>query len=187
MAGADWSCRQKGEGQSPCPPPRGHPPSADGLIEHKLEANVRLDGLYRLWNWISNLSSHALCFCFLLCYFFFAGYLLGGVCVPCMYRMPGGVIVGETGLCCCGPVQCVTSIVRAQLLPSVCYLFGCLTFNRFLVKSGKSPKPFLGQAGQSRSSRPNTINGDVDCSSAVDSLGLLILQKRSGPPGSDCS
>ena len=28
--------------------------------------------------------------------------------------MPGGVIVGDSGLCCCAPVQCVTSIVRAQ-------------------------------------------------------------------------
>ena len=31
--------------------------------------------------------------------------------VPCIYRMPGGVIVGVSGLCCCVPVQCVTSIV----------------------------------------------------------------------------
>ena len=23
--------------------------------------------------------------------------------VPCIYRMPGGVIVGHSGLCCCGP------------------------------------------------------------------------------------
>ena len=35
--------------------------------------------------------------------------------------MPGGFIVGDSGLCCCGPVQCVTSIVRAQLLP-ICLL-----------------------------------------------------------------
>ena len=27
----------------------------------------------------------------------------GGVYVPCIYRMPGGVIVGNSGLCCCGP------------------------------------------------------------------------------------
>ena len=31
------------------------------------------------------------------------GCLLGGVYVPCIYRMPGGVIVGDSGLCCCGP------------------------------------------------------------------------------------
>ena len=37
-----------------------------------------------------------------------------------LYRMPGGVIVGDSGLCCCVPVQCVTSIVRAQLLPFIC-------------------------------------------------------------------
>ena len=35
-------------------------------------------------------------------------------------RMPGGVIVGDSGLCCCVPVQCMTSMVRAQLLPFVC-------------------------------------------------------------------
>ena len=35
--------------------------------------------------------------------------------------MPGGVTVGDSGLCCCGPVQCVTSIVRAQSLPIVCW------------------------------------------------------------------
>ena len=47
------------------------------------------------------------------------GYLLGGVHVPRIYRMPGEIIVGDSGLCCCVPVQCVTSIVRAQLLPIV--------------------------------------------------------------------
>ena len=29
--------------------------------------------------------------------------LLGGVYVPCVCRMPGGVIEGDSGLCCCGP------------------------------------------------------------------------------------
>ena len=28
--------------------------------------------------------------------------ILGGIYVPCIYRMPGGVIVGDSGLCCCG-------------------------------------------------------------------------------------
>ena len=31
------------------------------------------------------------------------GCLLGGVYVHCIYRMPGGVIVGDSGLCCYGP------------------------------------------------------------------------------------
>ena len=31
------------------------------------------------------------------------GCLLGGVHVPCIYRMLGGVIVGDSGLCCCVP------------------------------------------------------------------------------------
>ena len=31
------------------------------------------------------------------------GWLLSGVYVPCIYRMPGGVIVGDSGLFCCGP------------------------------------------------------------------------------------
>ena len=48
------------------------------------------------------------------------GGLLGGIYVPCIYRTPGGIIVGDSGLCCCGPVRCVTSIVRAQLLHFDC-------------------------------------------------------------------
>ena len=64
-------------------------------------------------------------------------FILGGVYVPCINRMPGGVIVGDAGLCCCVPtfnvlldlkqsinqsinVQCVTLIVRAPLLPIGC-------------------------------------------------------------------
>ena len=38
---------------------------------------------------------------------------------PGINRMLGGASVGDSGLCCCGPVQCVTSSVRAQLLPFV--------------------------------------------------------------------
>ena len=49
-----------------------------------------------------------------------AGCLLGGVYVPRIYRMPGRVIVDDSGLCCCVPVQCVTSHFRAHLLPIVC-------------------------------------------------------------------
>ena len=37
--------------------------------------------------------------------------LLGGVCVPCLNRVPAGVIVGDSGLCCCVAVVRVTSIV----------------------------------------------------------------------------
>ena len=40
----------------------------------------------------------------------FGGCLLGGVYVPCIFRMLGGVIVGDWGLRCV-PVQCVTPIV----------------------------------------------------------------------------
>ena len=42
---------------------------------------------------------------------FLSGCLLGGVYVLCINRMPGGVLVGDLGLCCCIPVQCVMSIV----------------------------------------------------------------------------
>ena len=48
--------------------------------------------------------------------------LLGGVYVPRIYRMPGGVIVGDSGLCCLH-IQCMTSIARAQLLPIVCWFY----------------------------------------------------------------
>ena len=37
------------------------------------------------------------------------GCLLGGVYVPCINRMPGGIIVGDSGLCCCVPFESVTS------------------------------------------------------------------------------
>ena len=51
------------------------------------------------------------------------GCLLGDY-VPCIYGMPGEVIVGDSDLCCCCvPVQCVTSIVREQLLPIACWLY----------------------------------------------------------------
>ena len=41
---------------------------------------------------------------------------------PVFNRMPGGVIVGDSGLCCCVPVVCVTSIIvlKALLIPCVC-------------------------------------------------------------------
>ena len=41
--------------------------------------------------------------------------------VHCIYRMPGGGIVGDSGLCGCGPVQCVTSIVSSAIT-SLCLL-----------------------------------------------------------------
>ena len=37
--------------------------------------------------------------------------------VPCIYRMPGGVIVGDSGLCCCGPV--VSSLVLQGVVHGV--------------------------------------------------------------------
>ena len=37
------------------------------------------------------------------------------LCVACIYRMPGGIIVNDSGICRC--VQFVTTTVRAQLLP----------------------------------------------------------------------
>ena len=48
-----------------------------------------------------------------------SGCLLGEVYAPCIHRMPGGVIrkrLGSLLLWAC--VQCVTSVVRAQLLTS---------------------------------------------------------------------
>ena len=37
---------------------------------------------------------------------------LDGLDVPCITCMPGGGIVGDSGLCCCVPVFCVTSVER---------------------------------------------------------------------------
>ena len=53
-------------------------------------------------------------------YIYIGGCLLGGVYVLCTNRMPGGVIVGDSGLCCHVPVVGVTSIVRALFLPFIC-------------------------------------------------------------------
>ena len=52
--------------------------------------------------------------------------------------MPGGVIVGESGLCCYVPVQCVTSIVRAKLLPIVCWMFTMFCFQNGVLTSNLS-------------------------------------------------
>ena len=41
--------------------------------------------------------------------------------VPCIYRIPGGVIVVDSGLCGCVPgqlIKCETSFFREQLLPN---------------------------------------------------------------------
>ena len=43
-------------------------------------------------------------------------FLVVSIYVPCIYHMPGGVIVGDSGLCYCVPVSCVTSIVREHYL-----------------------------------------------------------------------
>ena len=84
------------------------------------------------------ISNHSVCMCLSLCFLapsqklhFSAnhaqtvhtlwGCLLGGGYVSCIFHMPGGIIVGDSGLCCCVPVQCLTSIVWAQSLPTVCW------------------------------------------------------------------
>ena len=33
---------------------------------------------------------------------------------PCINRMPGGIIAGDSGLCCCVPVVHVRPIIRAN-------------------------------------------------------------------------
>ena len=56
------------------------------------------------------------------------GCLLGGVCVPCINRMPGGVIVGDSGLCsCCVSVVRDGSIVRTLLI----FFFLCVPMGIF--------------------------------------------------------
>ena len=50
-------------------------------------------------------------------------HLLGGVYVPCMYRMPGGVIVGDSGLCCCGPAcNAIGDVNCSSVITSHCLL-----------------------------------------------------------------
>ena len=53
------------------------------------------------------------------------GCLLGGVYVRCIHRMPGGVIVGDSSLCCCGPafnVMCDVNIYYSSAITSHCLL-----------------------------------------------------------------
>ena len=42
-----------------------------------------------------------------------------GVYLPCIHRTTSGVVIGDSGLCCCGPTVCVSSIVQALLIPFV--------------------------------------------------------------------
>ena len=58
---------------------------------------------------------------------------LGGVYVRCIHRMPGGVIVGDSGLCSCGPalnvmcdVKCSSAITSHCLLMSR-HVLSCLS------------------------------------------------------------
>ena len=51
--------------------------------------------------WESGWSAYGLSWA--LRYHLELGSLLDGVYVPCIYRTPGGVIVGDSGLWCCGP------------------------------------------------------------------------------------
>ena len=53
--------------------------------------------------------------------------LLGGVYVPCIYRMPGGVIVGYSGLCCCGPAFNVWRQYCSSSITSDCLLIQLVT------------------------------------------------------------
>ena len=50
------------------------------------------------------------------------GCLLGGVHVPCTYRMPGGVVVGDSGLCCCVSVWTMCDVNRLRAITSHCLL-----------------------------------------------------------------
>ena len=54
--------------------------------------------------------------------------LLGEAYIPCIYGMPGGIIVGDHGLCCCVPVQWSTSIkllFERNYFPSFVGRTGC--------------------------------------------------------------
>ena len=69
--------------------------------------------------------------------------LLAGVYVPRINRMPGGVIVGDSGFCCCSvPVVCVASTVWLWelLIPFVCsfcffFFFFFFSVRRWSFKS----------------------------------------------------
>ena len=45
---------------------------------------------------------------------------IGGVYVRCIHRIPGEVIVGDSGLCCCGPACNVMCDERNYAITSHC-------------------------------------------------------------------
>ena len=50
--------------------------------------------------------------------------LLGGVYVPCIHRMPGEIIVSDSGLCCCGPaINVMCDVNCSSAMTSHCLLF----------------------------------------------------------------
>ena len=60
---------------------------------------------------------------------FFWGCLLGGVYVHCIHRMPGGVIIGDLGLCRCGPAFKVMCDVNcSSVFTSHCLLVQILPY-----------------------------------------------------------
>ena len=54
------------------------------------------------------------------------------VYAPCINRMPDGVIVGDSGLCCCVPVLRVTSVVGVLLLVLIPMFVHCIRIPLFI-------------------------------------------------------
>ena len=72
--------------------------------------------LYHLNSFLVNI----LLYCVKLFIFCMKWATLGGVYVPCINRVPDGVIIGDLGPCYSVPIVCVRSIVQALLILFVC-------------------------------------------------------------------
>ena len=81
------------------------------------------------------------------------GCLLGGVYIRCIHRMPGGVIVGDSGLCCCGPAFNVTCDVHcSSAMPSRCLLFCTMVREKW---------PSKDKLGRMKYLKPDKLYGDL--------------------------
>ena len=64
------------------------------------------------------------------------GCVLGGVYVPCICRMPGGVTVGDSGLCCCDITVMVDWALKINYISTyLCCCVPAVTMQRMRLTS----------------------------------------------------
>ena len=81
---------------------------------------------------------------------------MGGVYVPCCYRMPGGVMVDDSGLCCCGPSFNVYNVNCSTAMTSHCLSIPPRTRRR----ENSDPKPPAALRHHSLQGKTKGVNPD---------------------------